>query len=99
MTAPSERGPLNQPIGAALGERGGRGQRPRLQVDSTKLQSGPRSDQSAPVVLPLSALTAPRRVFSSTRRTLEAIVGRVARRRFGRACAFKSKSASRGREA
>jgi hypothetical protein len=41
-------------------------------------------NQSAPVVLPLSALTAPRRVFSSTRRTLEARVGRVARRRFGR---------------
>ena len=46
--------------------------------------AGAGMNQSAPVVLPLSALTAPRRVFSSTRRTLEARVGRVARRRFGR---------------
>ena len=44
--------------------------------------------QSAPVVRRLSALTAPRRVFSSSRRALEASVGRVARRGFGRSCAF-----------
>ena len=54
-------------------------------------------NQSAPVALPRSAFTAPRRVFSSTRRTREAFVGRVARRRFGRACAFTSKSVSRAR--
>jgi glyoxylase-like metal-dependent hydrolase (beta-lactamase superfamily II) len=54
-------------------------------------------NQSTPVVLPLNALTAPRRVFSSTRRTWEARVGRVARRRFGRTCAFMSKSVSRAR--
>src|SRR6202034_1938132 len=53
--------------------------------------------QSAPVVLPRSALTAPRRVFSSTRRTLDASVGRVARRRFGRAFALTSTSANRAR--
>ena len=58
---------------------------------------GVTADQSAPVALPLSAFTAPRRVFSSTRRTREASVGRVARRRFGRACAFTSKSVSRAR--
>ena len=53
-------------------------------IGACELRPRERPRQSAPLVLPLSALTAPRRVLSSTRRTLEASVGRVARRRFGR---------------
>ena len=56
-----------------------------------------RRDAQSPPALPRSALIAPRRLFSSSRRVFEASVGLVGRRGFSRCCAFDQRGETRAR--